>query len=76
MAFDSSTIRPAIGDLPEINDLEDRVAYVEENITLPVLASLASKVDSTTIDYIVSLSQSEYNAIVTPDSRTLYVVVG
>lgn len=75
MAFDSSTIRPAIGDLPEINELEDRVAYVEENITLPVLASLASKVDSTTIDYIVSLSQSEYDAIVTPDSRTLYVVV-
>jgi len=76
MAFDSTTIRPAIGDLPEFNQLEDRVAFVEENITLPVLASLASKVDSTTIDFIVSLSQSEYDAIVSPDSRTLYVVVG
>lgn len=74
MAFDSTTIKPSIGDLPEINDLEDRVANVEENITPPVLASLASKVDSTTIDFIVALNQAEYDAIDTPDSRTLYVV--
>lgn len=73
MAFDSTTIRPAIGDLPEINELEDRVAFVEENITGPTLAALASKVDSSYIDFIVVLSQSEYNAL-TPDSRTLYVV--
>jgi hypothetical protein len=75
MAFDSTTIRPAIGDLPEIDALEDRVADLEENITAPVLAALASKPDSTTIDYIVALSQSEYDALVPPDGRTLYVVV-
>jgi hypothetical protein len=73
MAFDSTTIRPAIGDLPEINDLEDRVAVVEENINTPTLAALASKPDSSFIDFIVVLSQSEYDAL-TPDGRTLYVV--
>lgn len=74
MAFDSSTIRPAIGDLPEINELEDRVAFVEENITSPVLAAIAPMVASSTLDFIVTLTQSEYDAILTPDSRTLYVV--
>jgi hypothetical protein len=74
MAFDSSTIRPAIGDLPEINDLEDRVAAVEEGITAPVAAALDAKPDSTTIDTIVVLTQSEYDALDTPDDRTLYVV--
>lgn len=74
MAFDSTTIRPGIGDLPEINDLEDRVAFVEENITSPTLAALASKPDSSSIDLIVVVTQSEYDAIESPDSRTLYVV--
>lgn len=74
MAFDSTAIRPGIGDLPEINDLEDRVANVEENITAPVLSALASKPDSSTIDFIVALNQAEYDAIDTPDGRTLYVV--
>lgn len=74
MAFDSTTIRPAIGDLPEINELEDRVAFVEENITLPTLAALASKPDSTSVDFIVVLSQSEYDALGVYDGRTLYVV--
>lgn len=74
MAFDSTTIRPAIGDLPEIVELEDRVAAVEENITAPTLAALDAKPDSATIDTIVVLTQSEYDALDTPDSRTLYVV--
>lgn len=74
MAFDSTTIRPAIGDLPEINELEDRVATLEEGLTLPMQAALDGKVDSTTVDTIVALTQSEYDAL-TPDSRTLYVVV-
>jgi hypothetical protein len=73
MALDSTLIRPAVGDLPEINALEDRVAYVEENITTPTLSALASKPDSTTIDFIVVLTQGEYDAL-TPDGRTLYVV--
>ncbi len=76
MAFDSTTIRPAIGDLLEINELEDRVAALEEGIPSPVQAALNSKPDSSTIDFIVVLTQSEYNAIVSPDSRTMYVVVG
>jgi hypothetical protein len=74
MAFDSTTIRPAIGDLPEINDLEDRVAAVEEGITPVVQAALDSKPDAAAVDFIVVLTQSEYDAIGTPDSRTLYVV--
>lgn len=74
MAFDSTAIKPSIGDLPEINELEDRVATVEENITPPTLAALASKVDSSTIDFIVSLTQEAYDALDTPDGRTLYVV--
>lgn len=75
MAFDSTVIRPAIGDLPEINDLEDRVAFVEENVTAPVQAAIDPMVASTTVDFIVTLSQSEYDALDTPDARTLYVVI-
>lgn len=75
MAFDSSTIRPAVGDLPEINALEDRVAAVEEGITAPVQSALDAKPDSSSIDFILVLTQSEYDAIAVPDSRTMYVVV-
>lgn len=74
MAFDSSVIRPAIGDLPEIEDLEDRVAALEEGVTPALQAALDSKPDSSVIDFIVVLTQSEYDAL-TPDSRTMYVVV-
>lgn len=75
MSFDSRIIRPAIGDLPEITDLEDRVADLEEGIPGPVQAALDSKPDSATIDFITVLTQAAYDAL-TPDSRTLYVVVG
>jgi hypothetical protein len=75
MAFDSTTIRPAIGDLPEINQLEDRVADLEEQVTTPVQSALDEKPSSSTIDEIVTLTQSEYDALADPDSRTLYIVV-
>lgn len=75
MAFDSTAIRPAVGDLPEINELEDRVANLEENVTAPVLAALAAKPDSADIDTILVITQNDYDALVVPDVRTLYVVV-
>lgn len=71
MAFDSSAIRPAVGNLPEIDDLEDRAALLESQIT-----GLDSRPVSATIDFIEVLTQAAYDAIVSPDSRTLYVVVG
>lgn len=76
MAFDSTTIRPAIGNLPEINELEDRVAALEESLTPSMQAALDAKPDSATIDNITVLTQGEYDAIEAPDSRTFYVVVG
>ncbi len=75
MSFDSTVIRPAIGDLLEIQQLEDRVADLEEQIPDPVQAALDSKPDASTIDFIVTLTQSEYDALAEPDSRTLYIVV-
>lgn len=74
MAFDAIIIRPAIGDLQEINDIEDRIAVLEEQVTAPVQAALDLKPDATTIDTIVTLTQAEYDAL-TPDDRTLYIVV-
>lgn len=76
MAFDSTLIRPDIGDLPEINDLEDRVAFVEENATPALQALLDDKVSSSDVDFIVVLTQAAYDAIALKDDRTLYVVVG
>lgn len=70
MAFDSSAIRPAIDDLPAISDLEDRVADLETDIEL-----LDDVPTSTSIDEIVVLTQAAYDGL-TPDVRTLYVVVG
>ena len=71
MAFDSSAIRPAIGNLPEIDDLEDRATALEGLIT-----GLDTRPVSSTIDFIEVLTQAAYDAIVSPDSRTLYIVVG
>lgn len=42
--------------------------------TEPVLPS--GVVTSATVGTIVSLTQAEYDAIVTPDPATLYVIVG
>ena len=75
MAFDSSAIRPAIGDLPEINQLEDRVAVLEETVTVPVQSELDNKPDAFEIDLIVVLTQAAYD-LLSPDDRTMYVVVG
>ena len=44
----------------------------DANARLAVLESLT--VSSTTIDLIVSLTQAAYDAIVTKDARTLYVI--
>lgn len=76
MAFDSSTIRPAIGNLPEINQLEDRVAFVEEHVTAPTQVSLDSKPDSGEVDLILVLTQAAYDLVLVKDARTMYVVVG
>lgn len=76
MAFDSSTIRPAIGNLPEINQLEDRVAFVEEHVTAPTQIALDGKPDSVEIDLIKVLTQAAFDAIVSKDARTMYLVVG
>lgn len=75
MAFDAIIIRPRIGDLPEIDDLEDRVAELEEQVPAPVQAELDEKPSSSSIDFIVTLTQEEYDAISEPDDRTLYIVV-
>lgn len=75
MAFDSSAIRPRIGDLPEIDDLEDRVSDLENGVSAPIQAALDAKVESTSVDYIVTLTSAAYAALSPPDSRTLYVVV-
>lgn len=79
MAFDSTVIRPDIGDLPEITDLEDRIAFVEENVTPAQLAVLDGKVSSADIDQMVVVTQATYDALLgtlSADSRTMYVVVG
>jgi hypothetical protein len=79
MAFDSTVIRPDIGDLPEITDLEDRIAFVEENVTPAQLAVLDGKVSSSDIDQMVVVTQETYDALIatfSADSRTMYVVVG
>lgn len=75
MAFDSTAIRPGIGDLPEITALEDRVADLEEQVPSPVQAALDEKPSSVDIDTILTLTQAEYDAIAEPDARTLYIVV-
>lgn len=76
MAFDSTAIRPRIGDLPEIDDLEDRVSAIEQGIPAPLQAALDGKPDSLTIDNIEVVTQAAYDALSPPDTRTLYVVVG
>jgi hypothetical protein len=75
MAFDSTAIRPAVADLPEITQLEDRVAAIEEGVPGPIQAALDAKPDSAGVDTILVITQSEYDALETPDGRTLYVVV-
>jgi hypothetical protein len=74
MSFDSTVIRPPLGDLLEFTQLEDRVADLEEQVPGPVQDELDQKPDSASIDTIVTLTQAEYDAL-TPDSRTLYIVV-
>jgi hypothetical protein len=79
MAFDSTVIRPDIGDLPEFTQLEDRVAFVEENVTPAIQAVLDGKISSSDIDQVVVLTQAAYDSLLgtlSADSRTLYVVVG
>lgn len=76
MALDTSVARPDIGDLPAINFLEDRVSFLENFIPPGIQAALDGKPDSLTVDFIEVLSQAAYDAIASPDSRTLYVVVG
>jgi len=79
MAFDSTVIRPDLGDLPEITALEDRVAFVEENVTPALQAVLDGKVSSSDIDQMVVVTQATYDALIatfSADSRTMYVVVG
>lgn len=75
MAFDSSAIRPRIGDLPEIDDLEDRVSDLENNIPAGIQSALDAKPDSADVDFISVVSQAAYDALSPPDTRTLYVVV-
>ncbi len=75
MAFDAIIIRPQLGDLQEFADLEDRVANLEEQVPTPVQTELDEKPSSISIDFIVTLTQAEYDALVDPDDRTLYIVV-
>lgn len=76
MAFDSSAIRPRIGDLPEIDELEDRVDFLENNISPGIQSALDAKPDSQDIDNIVKLTQAAYDDLDPVDSRTLYLIVG
>lgn len=76
MSFDSSVIRPRIGDLPEIDAIEDRVSDLEQNIPAGIQAALDAKPNSADVDTITVLSQAAYSALSPPDGRTLYVIVG
>lgn len=76
MAFDSGAIRPRIGDLPEIDDLEDRVDFLENNTPPGIQAELDSRPESSDIDFILVMTQAAYDELTPPDSRTLYLIVG
>ena len=63
-------------DLPQSPSLSgmDIFAIVQEGTTKQIAASATNFVSSTTIDDIVKLTQAEYDAIVTPDPNTLYII--
>lgn len=55
----------------------DDAANSRTVVTVPVgQTELDAKVESTTVDFMVTLTQAAYDALGTKDSRTLYVITG
>ncbi len=64
-------------DLPQSTYLSgmDVFAFQQDGTTKQIAASATNWVSSAQLDNIVKLTQAEYDAL-TPDTNTLYIIVG
>ena len=64
-------------DLPQSTYLSgmDVFAFQQDGTTKHIAASATNWVSSAQLDNIVKLTQAEYDAL-TPDTNTLYIIVG
>ena len=72
----SVTVIP-ISQLPPATTLSanDIFPFVQDGTTKQIAASATNWVSSAQLDNIVKLTQAEYDAL-TPDTNTLYIIVG